>query len=175
MYPYVLRPFFFKSSFSFPLLKLLWNFHSPDNMFMCINMMKEKKGVLLLTGGSEICGCSGDLLWSLNPGLEEIPLPRFTSPRCWLAVLLVQVSGCPGERDHISSAMLGSLWGWWEPTVQDLSCMLPLQRGSLERVVMVWGVHSNSCYSVDYYKHCFPLEQKYLFPLFCTIPWKQTK
>lgn len=135
--------------FSFLVLKLLWNSHLPENMFMCTNVMKGKKErnefwLWLVVVRSVVT--LGNLLWSLNPALEEILLPRFINPLCWQAVLLVQESGCPGETEHISSAILGFLWGWWKPAVQALRCMLPLQRGSLERVVMVWCVHSNLCY-----------------------------
>lgn len=31
--------------FSFLVLKLLWNSHLPENMFMCTNVMKGKKEI----------------------------------------------------------------------------------------------------------------------------------
>lgn len=145
MYTYGFRTFFFNHLLSFLVLKLLWHFHLPENMLMCTSVMKRKKemsfafdwwwwDVWLLWGSA----LKSESSFGGNPAAQIYKPPllagSFVSAGEWMSWR---------ERDHISSAMLGSLWGWWEPAVQSLSCMLPLQRGGLERVVMVWYVHSN--------------------------------
>lgn len=144
MYMYGFRTFFI---FSHLFLSLCWNCCGTSiclRICSCVPVWwrERKKWVLPLPGGGEISGNSGDLLWSLNPALEEIPLPRFTSPFAgWQFCQCrgAQSSFLERERPHLKcNAGI--------PAGQALSCMLPLQRGRLERVVMVWCVHSNLCY-----------------------------
>lgn len=70
--------------FSFLVLKLLWNSHLPENMFMCTNVMKGKKErnkwILALIGGGEICGYSGESALKSEPSFGGNPAAQVYKP-----------------------------------------------------------------------------------------------